>query len=64
MAALLKKQNPIAVLLSAWWPGGRTIATPVAASCLQHMHHTCLEAHTSKQKQRANGRAEVGGQAS
>jgi len=50
MAALLKKQKPMAVLLSAWWPGGLTIATPVAASCLQHKHNMCLEAHSSKQK--------------
>lgn len=37
IAALLKKQKPITLLLSAWWPGGRTMATPVAASCLQYM---------------------------
>ena len=36
IAALLKKQKPITLLLSAWCPGGRTMATPVAASCLQH----------------------------
>lgn len=32
MPALLKKQKPMAVLLSAWWPGGRTTATPARAS--------------------------------
>eukprot|EP00882_Tetradesmus_deserticola_P030641 GHRQ01034510.1.p1 GENE.GHRQ01034510.1~~GHRQ01034510.1.p1 ORF type:complete len:157 (+),score=34.96 GHRQ01034510.1:1-471(+) len=31
-AALLKKQKPIAVLLSAWCPGGRMMAAPHAAS--------------------------------
>mmetsp|Transcript_4558 Transcript_4558/g.12455 ORF Transcript_4558/g.12455 Transcript_4558/m.12455 type:complete len:229 (-) Transcript_4558:594-1280(-) len=31
-AALLKKQKPMAMLLSAWWPGGRTMAAPCAAS--------------------------------
>lgn len=28
-AAVLKKQNPQGKSLSAWWPGGRTIATPL-----------------------------------
>lgn len=27
MATLLKKQNPMDLFGSAWWPGGRTIAT-------------------------------------
>jgi hypothetical protein len=31
---LLKKQKPIAVSRSAWWPGGRAeTKTPIASSC-------------------------------
>lgn len=35
-AALLKKQNPMGVADSAWCPGGRTIAAPIALLPLQH----------------------------
>ena len=48
IAELLKKQKPMTVLLSAWCPGGRTMATPVDASCLQH-------ANTQRQQLPANG---------
>jgi hypothetical protein len=30
MAALLKKQKPMACALSAWWPGGRMAAKALA----------------------------------
>ena len=38
IAALLKKQKPIAILLSAWWPGGLTIAAPWLTCFLTAQH--------------------------
>lgn len=64
-AALLKKQKPEEVPLSAWWPGGRTMAMPLPASPLSHRqgHHWTTQFQTHIRPQmfsrlsKANARA-------